>query len=299
MSKRSAPAGPDAPVTFQAMNTQVRVEGAPDGLEPWFRQVEESLSRFRPESPLSQLNRMPERWVVVPPLLHRVIKRALAAAQATGGAFDPTILPALMAAGYSRSFERGQTQACQPMPAGRWREVQVAPDVPAVWLPAGVQIDLGGIGKGLAVDGAMHRLRHAPHALVDAGGDIALRTAPGAPPVTVEVADPCDERRTLATFALTQGAVATSSTLGRRWGQGLHHIIDPRTGAPAASGLAAATVFAPRAALADVLAKACIVLGAADGLALLRAQGCHGLLVSTSGQTITTPGLEEFGHVRA
>lgn len=276
------------------MNTEVQVEGAECDPSPWFRRLERLWSRFDPESSLSQLNRLSGRWVVVPPLLHLIIRRALDAARLTGGAFDPTILPALQSAGYGRSYELGPTEPGPPVPAGRWREVQVGPG--AVFLPAGVQLDLGGIGKGLAVDLVLERLRRVGperSLLVNAGGDLALWCPQGARPWLVEVADPHRPDRTLVAAALQRGAAATSSTLGRRWAAGLHHLIDPATGAPCRSGLAAATVFAPSAAQADVLAKAAIILGVERALSLLAAQGCSGLLVTTSGETIVTPGLEE------
>lgn len=281
------------------MNTAVRVVADDADLEPWFRQVEQTLTRFDPESPLSQLNRMPGRWVVAPPLLYRAVAAAIRAASDTGGPFDPTVLDALEAAGYSRSFEAGQTPPGAPIPAGRWAEIRLAPEMKAIWLPHGVRLDLGGIGKGLAVDGALYRLRRLPRALVDAGGDIALRTAPGDPPALVAVADPFRPDRTLATFGLCHGAAATSSTLGRRWGAGLHHIIDPATGRPADSGIVAATVFAGKAVRAEVLAKACIVLGPQRGMALLKRAGAHGLLVLADGQTILTPGMEEYRYASA
>ncbi|HYG60669.1 MAG TPA: FAD:protein FMN transferase [Symbiobacteriaceae bacterium] len=281
------------------MNTAVTIDGAPRSLEPWFRRVEAALTRFVPESPLSQLNRFQERWVVVPPLLFKALRAALAAARLTGGAFDPTVLDAMEAAGYSRSFDLGPTPPSAPLPAGRWREVRLAPEFSGVWLPAGVRIDLGGIGKGLAVDGAVARLRAEPRAIVNAGGDLAVKTAPGDPPVLVEVEDPFQPGQVLAQVRVEQGAAATSGTLARRWGPGLHHIIDPVTGRSAASGVVQATVFTARAAKAEVLAKAAVVLGPERGLALLLAQGAHGLLVCSNGELMMTPGLEAYRHVTA
>jgi len=282
------------------MDTNVDVEGA-CGLAPWFKAVEGTLSRFDPESPLAQLNRNQGRWTVVPPLLYRAVKAALRAAAVTRGAFDPTILDGLEAAGYRRSFGQGPIVPPQPFgaPAGRWAKVQVAQGVPAIWLPPGVRLDLGGIGKGLAVDGAMARVRAVPRVLVNAGGDIALKTPPGEPPILIDVQDPFEPDQTMATFALHQGAVATSSTLGRRWGHGLHHIIDPRSGRPTDSGLVAATVIAPTAARAEVLAKACIVLGPLTARRLLSTVGCHGLLVTEDRVTLPTPGLEEYLYAQS
>jgi len=101
------------------MNTLVEITGAEVDLEPWFRRVEAVLTRFDPTSPLSQLNRAGGSWVLVPPLLYRAVAAALEAARETGGAYDPTVLEALEAAGYSRSFELGPQAQGLARPAGR------------------------------------------------------------------------------------------------------------------------------------------------------------------------------------
>lgn len=300
--RRAPGLGTHDPVTwsFRAMNTDVEVAGAAADPAAWFERLERLWSRFDPSSALSQLNRRAGRWVIVPPLLYLAVERALAGARLTGGAFDPTILPALIAAGYGRSFELGPTEPGPAVPAGRWRGVRLAAG--AVFLPLGVALDLGGIGKGLAVDLVLRRLRRSqPNSslMVNAGGDLSLWVREGDAPWVVEVADPFEPDRVLATVSLRRGAVATSSILGRRWGADRHHIIDPGTGMPANSGLVAATVFAPTAALADVLAKASVVLGAERALRLLTSRGCHGLLVTADRDVILTPGLEEFIHVHA
>ena len=280
------------------MGSTVRVQGATADLRPWFAAVEAECSRFDPDSALSQLNRLPERSVVVPPLLFAAVQRALQAAEATQGAFDPTVLDAVIAAGYGRSFELGPTPSRPAVPAGRWREIGLDQQLGTVRLPAGVRLDLGGIGKGLAADGALARLAAAPMAVVDAGGDITLRVAPGHAPVLIEVDDPRHPGAVLVSFALFGGGVATSSTYGHRWGPGLHHIIDPRTGRPADTGIAAATVVAGGAAWAEVLSKACIVLGPEGALALLAARGCHGLVLTEAGEVLRTPGMEAYFHER-
>ncbi len=180
------------------------------------------------------------------------------------------------------------------MPAGRWREIRLLPAALAVYLPEGVRLDLGGIGKGLAVDGALARSGDTPRVLIDAGGDLGVRAAPGEEPAEIEVADPFRPAGTLVRFRLYEGGVATSSTLARRWGAGLHHIIDPGTGRPARSDLVAATVVAGRTAWAEALAKACIVLGRERGLALLSRHGCQGILVTERGDPVITAGLRRF-----
>ena len=110
-----------------------------------------------------------------------------------------------------------------------------------------MRLDLGGIAKGYAVDRAAELLAPAGPCLVNAGGDLAVRG--GAWPVGVEH----------LTLLLERGAIATSGRDRRRWtrdGREHHHLIDPRTGAPADTPLLRATVVAASAAEAEVLAKA-------------------------------------------
>lgn len=290
-----APAPATLSVTsFRALGTSIEVAGSDLDLAPWFETVEATLSRFRPTSALQQLNARPDRWVVVPPLLYEAINLAREAANMTEGAFDPTIIDGLEAAGYGRSFELGPTPTGAAVPAGRWREIRMAPEASAVWLPAGVRLDLGGIGKGLAVDHAMQLVAGVPRLLVNAGGDMRIRTAPGDSPCLVDVEDPRDESRIIATLAIQSGAVATSATTGRVWGGGLHHLIDPRTGRPAQTGLISATVVTRLAWEADVLAKSAIILGPERGLELLLKNRIPGLLVTAGGEIIKTPDLEGY-----
>ncbi len=98
-------------------------------------------------------------------------------------------------------------------------------------------------------------------------------------------------------LALGEGAVATSTRLRRTWTRGdrsLHHLIDPRTGAPADAGLASVTVVAGEAWRAEVLAKAAFVAGAREGAALLEAAGATGLLLTDDGDVVELPGLDRF-----
>ena len=133
-------------------------------------------------------------------------------------------------------------------------------------LEPGVRLDLGGIGKGYAVDRAAELLGRFGPALVNAGGDMACRG--GSWPVGVEIPDDP------LTIALERGALATSGSDRRRWAGG-HHLIDPFTGRPADSPYLRVTVAAATAVEAEVRAKA-IFLGAdADGVDAVIV-GCDG-----------------------
>ena len=259
---------------FRAMGTDVELFGDPAGfdlVEREFERLEALVSRFRPESELSRLNRDGE--IVASPDLVRVVELALDARERTGGLFDPTVHDALVSAGYDRSFELLSEPdgggACVHTPTRhKWECVHTPTghglaacggrchiSHGTIRLDPGVRLDLGGIGKGYAVDRAADLLGRFGPALVNAGGDIACRG--GFWPVGVEIPDGS------LTIGLERGALATSGSDRRRWAGG-HHLIDPRTAAPAESPYLRVTVAAPTAVEAEVLAKA-IYLGADPG----------------------------------
>jgi thiamine biosynthesis lipoprotein len=295
---------------FRAMNTDVnaavcapaadtaRAAAALAAVETFFRGAEARLSRFLPDSELSALNRAGRRPFPASTELYDVVAAALDFAARTGGRFDPAILPGLVAAGYDRSFETlASRPAAPPAPARQatWREVKLDPRQRTITLPADGALDLGGIGKGWTADRAAAGLRRFTGFVIDAGGDIVADgvQAEGSP-WTIGVADPFDGGRDLGVLALHGGAVCTSSTLKRSWQSGggaAHHIIDPRTGRPAFSGVVAATVRADTAAAAEVLAKTAVIMGERDALSFINGwPGAAGLLVLENGAVRYTNG---------
>jgi thiamine biosynthesis lipoprotein len=174
--------------------------------------------------------------------------------------------------------------------------------VSAVRLPPGVALDLGGIGKGAAADEVSGELLAADvpgvvGVLVNLGGDLRARgVAPAPHGWVIAVDDSLGTGRT-GVLALAEGAIATSTRLRRAWTRGdrtLHHLIDPRTGAPAESGLASVTVVAGDAWRAEVLAKAAFVAGPENGRALVRDAGATGLFVTDGGEVVELAGLSTF-----
>lgn len=237
-------------------------------VERLFREVEQVASRFRPDSELSQLNQMPDRWVIVSPLLFELIQEALAMAERTEGWFDPTILPALEAAGYRSSWKDGRFVGGNDGPSGSrrsgdYRVVRLDPLLQAVHLTPGVRLDLGGIGKGWTVDRAFERLARLGPCLVNAGGDLRGTGGDAIEGWPIQVENPWQpDSPACETIWLREGAVCSSSILGRRWlkdAKVQHHLIDPRRGQPSAGDIVAATVHAPTAAEAEVAAKVFIV----------------------------------------
>lgn len=268
--------------------------------EAYVQAAERRLTRFDPDSELSRLNAQPEEWVTVSPLLWDVATQALHFAEATAGDFDPTLLSAMHAVGYTHSFscttEMSPSFATGAAAPGRYHEVQLDPDRRAIWLPAGVGLDFGGIGKGYIATHALSLLSETGPALVDAGGDVIAGDAPmGFPgwPVSIAEGDSGD----LCLWLVSQG-VATSGKDFRRWfgadGQLRHHIIDPHTGLPSLSNLVTATVLAPTVVQAEVWAKVALVNGRERGLALLHTQQLSAALTDEDGVLWLTPNFESY-----
>jgi thiamine biosynthesis lipoprotein len=294
---------------FRAMGTDVTVlvlGGPSDAGARAAREIErleEQWSRFRPTSELCALNAAAGAPVLVSPELFDLVDRAVRAWRDTAGRYDPTVLPAVIAAGYDRDFDavaaEGAGPATEPTPAPGCGAIELDPRLHAITLPAGVALDLGGIGKGYAADlVARDLVEHgASGALVNLGGDLrALGAAPEPHGWVVAVDDPL-ATGTTGMLALTEGAIATSTRLKRAWqrdGRTLHHLIDPRTGRPAASGLASVTVVSGEAWRAEVLAKAAFIAGPTHGGSVVAEGGATGLLVLDDGRVVELEGLAPF-----
>jgi thiamine biosynthesis lipoprotein len=231
---------------------------------------EQALSRFRSDSDLSRLNAAAGDWVRVDSRLVDALAAALRAREDTDGRFDPTILPALVAAGYDRTFDELVERPARPADGFRAGAI-VETDGSRARVERGAAVDLGGIGKGFSASRALFAMHWAwgglPGALVDLGGDVALAgETPDGGPWRVAIADPRDPGATLATLALDGGGVATSGRDRRRFGPGrsLHHLIDPATGEPAVAGPLTVTVVAPDPADAEAHATALAVSSLRD-----------------------------------
>jgi FAD:protein FMN transferase len=274
-------------------------------------EMERRWSRFIPDSELCRVNTGAGRTVRVSVDTAQVVRRCIEAWRLTGGLFDPTVLAAVESAGYDRTFEEvpDRSAARDPTPAtpspgcGGIR-VTVDELGGTVRLPASVGVDLGGIGKGFAADQVVYELRQqgADGACVNLGGDVRVSgVSPDGAEWSVGVTDPFGdaEHDDLVVLAVGEGAVATSSRTRRRWRRGtheMHHLIDPRTGEPARTGLAAVTVVAAEAHWAEILAKSALVAGRDAGTHLLESHGLAALLVTDTGGVVRVGEME--GHER-
>lgn len=258
---------------FRAMGTRIRCiapaghpafDAAVANVGAAFDDDERRFSRFRGDSELARVNASAGSSTVVSPAFAELVGIALAAWERTAGRFDPTVLEAVVAAGYDRDFDEivaGARMALHPgRPARRAGDVRL--DGRRLRLPEGIGLDLGGLAKGWTVDRAARAAVDTglPWALIDAGGDLRLMGA--APPSGVEIAvDDPESDDEAGRIVLRDGALATSSVNRRSWGPGLHHLIDPATGAPSTGPVLQATVWAPTCTDAEISSKDALLEG--------------------------------------
>jgi thiamine biosynthesis lipoprotein ApbE len=300
-------------VTWRALGTGIRLVVLDGDLEAGrlavtsvLDDVDLAYSRFRPDSELMAVNRAAGRAVRVGPLLERALEGALEAAHDSGGAVDLTVGRAMRLIGYDADFDliaaAGRTIELRAVPVPGWESVRLDRVAHTVRIPAGVELDLGSTGKGLAADLAASAAHGAAGAdagvLVSLGGDLA--TAGRAPRggwrilATDDSETPVDGDGEVIAF--DRGAVATSSTTVRRWtvkaGVTAHHIVDPRTGLPAATPWRTVTVVATTCERANAASTAAIVMGDAAP-DWLRATGLPARLVATDGSVVRVAGWPE------
>jgi thiamine biosynthesis lipoprotein len=247
----------------------------------WFGLVEAECSRFEPRSDVSRLASMAGVPIEVSPIALAAVRIALAVAEVSDGAFDPTMGRPMEQRGYDRNYLTAK-RICTPVAPGvSWRDVEVEPERATIRLRRPLLLDLGAVAKGLAVDLAMGELLRFPGVIVEAGGDLRARgVSERGEPWRVGVrADPARPG-----LVLTPGdaAVCTSAGYARPAPDGGHHLLDPRQGRSPTDTLSS-TVIAPTCAAADALATAAFVLGPADGIELLEREGVNGVITTRRG----------------
>lgn len=277
-------------INLTAMGVEARIVAdlLPDRAVDDLLRLERLWSRFMPESEISYINRHAGRPVVVSEETASALRFALECREWTQGLFDPLLHDAMCALGYDRSFEFvGSNAPARPSAPRTDQAAWVDHAGRVVFVPAECRIDLGGVGKGIAADFVVQRLRErgARRVAVDVGGDMHVVGTP-TQPWWIDIEDPYHEDRTVATLCLAEGAVATSSVTRRRWasgGRAVHHLLDPRTGAPAEASALQATVIAPTAAMAEVLAKLALIVDFDSTAAFVDQVGAAALLVEHNG----------------
>lgn len=258
----------------------------------WFDAVERACSRFDPTSDLMRLCVTPGVPVTASALLFEAVQFAVAVAAESGGAYDPTIGATMADHGFDRAYRTGERVAMPASDAAAsWRDVVVDVEARTITLARPLVLDLGALAKGLAIDLAARELQPFEDFVVDAGGDLFAsgHNADGEP-WRVGIRNPRASGNVIETLAVSGAAVCTSGDYERRNEAG-HHLLDTRTGLPAAVA-ASTTVVAPLAMVADALSTAAFVLGPSDGTTLLDRHGAEGIWYSSSLERFATRGLQ-------
>ena len=257
--------------------------------------IEAQMSTWREDSDLMRYNRAAAgSWHALPDDFFAVMDCALQVAEASGGAFDPTVGALVGAWGFGAHAHRGREPSAQRLAGARsaagWQRLALRRDTRELRQPGGAWLDLSAIAKGHAVDALVHllRARGITAALVDVGGELRGhgRKSDGSPwRVLVEAGDAAADA---CVVALDDAAIATSGPCWQRReldGRELSHTIDPRTGAPVADAPAAVSVIAADAMRADAWSTALCVMGVDAGIAFAQSRGLAARLLPAGAGT--------------
>jgi len=280
------------------------VGGPPGLLDDCFGllgELEQAWSRFREGSDVWRLNWSQGRPVRVRPCTARLVAELISAWALTGGDFDPTVLPRLVASGYDTSRVDASRRTTLPETAA-WPGEVAGIDIAGldIRLPLGTTLDPGGLGKGLAADmiAELALDRGADGVLAEVGGDLVVAgQAPDATAWTIGIADPFTPAELLGVIRLARGSVATSSRLVRVWAGSdgpAHHLINPNTGVGAVTPTVTSTVIAGIGARAEALAKLAFVRDPDRLLDWLPRAGAAGLIVAADQQHKYTANWGDF-----
>ncbi len=231
--------------------------------------IDIACSRFRVDSELSSLNRRAGRRTRISPLLAEALGEAIRAAQLTDGDLDPTVGSSLRVLGYDRDFATitPSDSVLTVTRARGWRVIELDVDRRTVRIPTGVSLDLGATAKAWAADRAARAAADATGSgvLVSLGGDLSVAGPAPDGGWTVLIADSHDGPLDAPgqRVAIIDGAIATSSTMVRRWRHGteVHHIVQPSTGMPVPEHWRTVSVAASSCLDANIASTTAVIRG--------------------------------------
>ncbi|TWT18601.1 FAD:protein FMN transferase [Luteimonas marina] len=285
---------------------QAPLDALHDAVQSRLDTIVAQMSTYEADSDIGRFNRAPAgSWHVLPDDFFRVMDCALQVADASGGAFDPTIGALVGAWGFGAHARAPQAPAAAVLADARdacgWRTLALHRGKRELRQPGGLSLDLSAIAKGYGVDAVAEllRARGIVAALVDVGGELRGfgRKPDGAPwRVLVETGEDDDEGDPCV-LMLDDAAVATSGTRWHRFesdGREIAHTIDPRSGGPVIDAPAAVSVLADDAMHADAWSTALTVMGAEAGFAFAASRGLAARFVPSGAdaQPRMTPAFE-------
>ncbi|HEX5042090.1 MAG TPA: FAD:protein FMN transferase [Candidatus Polarisedimenticolaceae bacterium] len=268
----------DGPVQARAM------EHLRDSLD----RSDAAMSNWRADSGLNQLNRDARAGeaLAADPVLAECVAAALDGAEATGGAFDPTVGPLMVVWGLRPGPRRTPDDAeieATLRDVG-WEKVQ-RQGRKIRFQTRGMELDLGGIGKGCALDAAVREaMLDTPAGILDLGRSFGVWGFPPHGSWHLAITAPEDEEDVFATLTVEPPAYVSTSSQEENPG----HIVDPKTGRAADTDIVSATAIAPTGAVSDLLSTALLVAGSGHARGILEAYpGAHAVLLVREGGALT------------
>ena len=250
-------------------------EAAIDAVMAEMRRIDDLMSHYKPESELSKINQHGADYPVqVDKELFDLIKLSTHFSEITEGAFDITYASVGYMYNFPEHIRPTEAQIKAALPAVNWRNMKFDEAKHTVFFEhKGMHIDLGGIGKGYAVDRGIDILksRGIQHAVVTAGGDTRIMGDHMGREWLVAIRHPDDPTKVVTRIPLKDAAMSTSGDYERYFdenGVRYHHIIDPKTG-HSARKVRSATIIGPTATQTDGMSKTAFVLGPEKALEII------------------------------
>ena len=269
------------------------------------RRIDREMSPYKPESELSLINHeAADHPVPISEEMFDILSRSIEFSKLSGGAFDITFSSVGYMYDYRKHIKPTEAQIKKALPGINYRHIQLDKTKRTVkFARHGVRIDLGGIGKGYAVDKciALLKARGITQALVTAGGDSRVLGDRGGRPWMVGIRDPRRDN-VVAVIPLANSAISTSGDYERYFekdGVRYHHILDPKTG-HSAMGVHSASVIGPDATTTDGLTKPVFILGPEKGLKLIESiPGVDAVIIDANGKMFYSAGLKNLQREQA
>jgi len=301
--------GPDfVAVDYMVMGTSARIivprekRALADSAYREMLVVDSLMSIWKPESELSRLNA--RGGMRVDSLTLSCIRVALAAAEYTAGAFDPTVWPLVHAWGFDS--DEPHLPAPESLVSAKrlvdWRGIRIIGD--SVALGPGQRLDLGGVAKGFALDMASAKLREmgCNDFLVEIGGDIVCSGQKGYQPWRIGIRDPVNRGGIIGTISIRSSGVAicTSGDYERFVeieGVRYSHIMDPGKGEPARGVVSVTVIGSGGAAMADAMATGLFVVGPKEGIPLAESYGMEAMFIYRQGDSLAVAMTKGFPEI--
>lgn len=268
------------------------------------------MSHWEPDSLISRVNQAPAGWYQLPEAFFTVVSCALQVAEATGGAYDPTVGELVELWGFGPHGQTGRLPDAQALKAARqrvgWQRLQLNTEHRGLWQPGGVSLDFSSIAKGYGVD-AMAKVLEAhdiQHYMVELGGELrvkGLNAEQQAWRLYVEAPD-AERSQDGLPITLNNHAIATSGDYRRYFivdGQRYAHTLDPRSGWALHNDLACVSVVHEQCMAADALSTALLCMGLDEGMRYAEAQGIAALFMVRDDDDIAvewTPAFHQLAH---